>query len=278
VVTVILVVAVLAVTAVVGYWGQQQFARRHVADDPTAHVEPLPTSELVIPVCTLAGLLLAFVLLSVYSSYQDAQSKAATEAGSVLAMARESELLTPQARDEMLGRLQCYARSVAGPDWDAQADNGRLSPITDKASDAITLTLRQATTETDNRFAISAILSDDSQRIQARIQRADEGRPSVPTEVWLLLLATVAIIIGGLSAFWAPRRAPFGTRRHSDRHDPGVRDDNPRYLRPRPTLQRPRAGRARRDDRGRRTDSCPTRRRRHHTLRRARTAHSLIQL
>jgi hypothetical protein len=203
--TIILVIIALAVAALFGYFVQRRTSRRDAADDARAQVERIPTADLVVPVRTLAALLLAFVLFSVYQSYKSAKEKAATEAGSVLAMAREAVLLPPSARDDVIGALRCYARAVAGPDWRAQASDGHLSPITDTASDAITISVRNATANPDNRYLVSSILSDDSERIKARIERTEEGRPSVPFEVWLLLLAAVMMMIGGESALGHPR-------------------------------------------------------------------------
>jgi hypothetical protein len=150
----------------------------------------------------LATLLLAFVLVAVFQSYQDAGEDAAAEAGAVLAMAEGAVLLTPDARDDVLGRLTCYARSVAGPDWRAGVDGP--SRVTDGAADAIALALQRAAAEERNNVALSSILANNSQRIEMRIKRFAEARPTVPGHVWVLLLATVATAIGGLAALGHP--------------------------------------------------------------------------
>ena len=89
------VVVVLALVAGAGFWAQRHLHRERLHDDPLARVEGLPISELVIPVRTLATLLLAFVLVAVFQSYQAAGDKAAAEAGAVLSMAQDAVLLTP---------------------------------------------------------------------------------------------------------------------------------------------------------------------------------------
>lgn len=148
------------------------------------------------------------MLLSVYNSFEDAGEQAAAEAGTVMSMAQDAVLLAPEDREDVIGHLRCYARSVAGPDWEAQADRGGLSPVTDAAADAITESLRRAGADDRNTVAVSAVIADDSDRIQARILRADEGRPTVPGEVWALMLVTVAIMVGGLAAFGHPAVRP----------------------------------------------------------------------
>jgi hypothetical protein len=198
------VVVILALAAVLGFWAQRLLLGRRLHDDPLARAEGLQISELVIPVRTLAALLLAFVLVAVFQSYQDAGDDAAEEAGAVLAMAEGAVLLIPDARSEVLGRLECYARSVAGPDWRGQGDDAAPSPITDAAADAVALALQRAAAEERNNVALGSILANNSLRIQNRIKRFAVARPTVPGQVWVLLLAAVSTAIGGLAAFGHP--------------------------------------------------------------------------
>jgi hypothetical protein len=201
---VIAIVVILVAAALLGFLAQRRMLGRHGPDHPLARAEGLPTSELVIPARTLAGLLLAFVLLSVYTSFEGAGTEAAREAGAVLSMAEDAVVLTPAARTDVVAGLQCYARSVIGPDWRSQEDDGAPSPDTDAASDRIAETLRVAAGDQRNGVAIASILADDSLRIQSRIGRLDEGRPSVPMEVWILLIVTVAIMLAGMAALGHP--------------------------------------------------------------------------
>src|SRR5436853_7151222 len=107
---IIAIVAVLALVAVLGFWAQHLLFGRREPDDPLARAEGLQVSELIIPVRMLATLLLAFVLVAVFQSFQDATDDATSEAGAVLAMADGAMLLPPDARNDVLGHLTCYAR------------------------------------------------------------------------------------------------------------------------------------------------------------------------
>lgn len=197
-------VTVLALVAGLGFWAQRRLHRDRLHEDPVARFEGLPVSELVVPVRTLATLLLAFVLVAVFQSFEGADDEAAEEAAAVLSMAENAVLLTPAARQDVLGQLTCYARSVAGPDWRAQAQRAGPSPETDAAADAIALALQRAVPAGGNDVAMGSILSDNSDRIQMRIERIKEARPSVPGPVWAVLAMTVAAAIGGLAAFGHP--------------------------------------------------------------------------
>lgn len=194
----------LATVAVLGFWAQRLLHANRLHDDPVARFEGLPVSELVIPVRTLATLLLAFVLVAVFQSYQRADDEAAEEAAAVLSMAETAVLLTPAARRDVLGQLTCYARSVSGPDWRAQAEGAGPSPATDAAGDAVALALQRTVATTGNDVPLSSILSDNSLRIQMRTERIKEAQPSVPGPVWAVLAVTVAAAIGGLAAFGHP--------------------------------------------------------------------------
>lgn len=205
-------VVVLAIVAVLGFWGQRFLHANRLHDDPAARFEGLPVSELVIPVRTLATLLLAFVLVAVFQSYQRADDEAAQEAAAVLSMAETAVLLSPAARHDVLGQLTCYARSVSGPDWRAMAKGTGSSPATDAAGDAVALALQRTVVTPGNEIPLSSILSDNSSRIQMRTERIKEARPSVPAPVWAVLAVTVAAAIGGLAAFGHPgvrRRMQF---------------------------------------------------------------------
>ncbi|MDD7939498.1 DUF4239 domain-containing protein [Actinomycetospora lutea] len=200
---VVIVVVVLSAAAVVGFLTRRQVFGTRSHDHPLARAEGVTISELVVPARTLAALVLAFVVVSVYSSFDDAGEQAATEAGAVLSMAEGATLLTPPARAEVLGRLTCYTRSVVGPDWRAQA-GGAPSPVADAAADQVTAALARAAVDPRNATAVGAILADNSERIRTRIQRFEDGRPSVPTVVWVVLLLSMAVMIGGLAALVHP--------------------------------------------------------------------------
>jgi hypothetical protein len=64
--------------------------------------------------------------------------------------------------------------------------------------------LQRAAAEECNNLAVSSILANNSRRIEMRIKRFAEARPTVPGQVWVLLLATVATTIGGLAALGHP--------------------------------------------------------------------------
>ncbi|RBY79579.1 hypothetical protein DQ238_10310 [Geodermatophilus sp. TF02-6] len=187
-----LIIVILVLPLLVGLWVQHRLIQR----SPDSGMGGLSVSDLIEPVRTLAVLLLAFVLVSAYSSYDTASQQAAAEAGAVQAMAESAALLTPESRRDVLGPLQCYARAVAGPDWRAQAEGSALSPIADAASHGIDAALARARSDERNVAVVEPITLENNRRIEARILRAEEGQPAVPGQAWTLMLVTVAITVG----------------------------------------------------------------------------------
>jgi hypothetical protein len=201
---VVIVVVVLLAAGVAGFLARRLVHGARSPEDPLARAEGVTVSELVVPARTLAALVLAFVVVSVYDSFVDAQAQTAAEAGAVLSMAESTTLLTPDARREVLGRLTCYARSVAGPDWRAQAGDAGPSTITDAAADQLTVAVGRAAADPLNATAVGAILAENGDRTTSRIQRFDDGQPSVPDVVWVVLLLAMALMIGGLATLVHP--------------------------------------------------------------------------
>lgn len=87
-------VVVLLAAAVAGFLARRLVHGTRSPEHPLARAEGVTVSELVVPARTLAALVLAFVVVSVYDSFVDAQAQTAAEAGAVLrwrrALARHS--------------------------------------------------------------------------------------------------------------------------------------------------------------------------------------------
>lgn len=84
---VVIVVVVLLAAAVAGFLARRLVHGTRSPEHPLARAEGVTVSELVVPARTLAALVLAFVVVSVYDSFVDAQAQTAAEAGAVLSMA-----------------------------------------------------------------------------------------------------------------------------------------------------------------------------------------------
>src|ERR1700742_5168270 len=67
------------------------------------------------------SVLLGFIIFLAFSSYDASRAGAEAEATIVSQQVETAQFLPPDTASELEGELQCYARSVVGPEWDAMA-------------------------------------------------------------------------------------------------------------------------------------------------------------
>jgi Protein of unknown function (DUF4239) len=150
------------------------------------------------PTLTLVGtafaVLLAFITLAAFQTYNGAKSGAASEATSVLEMFRTAEFFPANQRDELRSDLACYGRAVVSAEWPAMAD-GRSVPLVDHWITEY----RRLFTQLDVRSprdqeGFQEVLQEARGRTDGRQERLEQASPSVPTPLWLVL------VLGGIVA------------------------------------------------------------------------------
>ena len=158
---------------------------------------------------TAFAVLLAFVVLISYQSYNAAKNGAESEAVAVLALFRSAELLEASDRDKYQGELACYARAAVS-EWPLM-DDGERSVTLEAWVERLLATA--AGFELDGSIretALGQIFVEDDQREAGRRERLSEAAAVVTTPVWTTLL------LGGMIVIFAPlvfvdRRERFGT-------------------------------------------------------------------
>jgi hypothetical protein len=204
----LIVVGVVVVSCLAGF-ATRRWLRTD--SDTVADAEGLDAGEMWTPVRILVALVLAFVLVQTFSSYQDAGDAATKEASAVSAEATSAGLLPSAAAAELVGALRCYARAVAGPGWSELAATRHSSPVSDQASAEVEAALGRAQEASADSVLLSEIYSADHERVEARRVRLAEAEPSVPGVVTALLVLCVGVTIGGTAAL-AHRRMRPGLR------------------------------------------------------------------
>jgi Protein of unknown function (DUF4239) len=202
------VVGIVALSCAAGF-GARRWLRTD--SDATAAAEGLDAGEMWTPVRILVALVLAFVLVQTFSSYQDAGDAATGEASAVSAEATSAGLLPQAAAADLVGALRCYARAVAGPGWAELEATRHSSPISDQAAARVEAALGRAQAAAADSVLLSEIYSADHERVEARRIRLAAAAPSVPGVVTVLLVLCVAVTIGGTAAL-AHRRMRPGLR------------------------------------------------------------------
>jgi hypothetical protein len=192
-VTLLAVAGALAVNRLV--WRPRQ------ARDTGRH-DGLSTTEVAVPLVTLATVLLVFVLVQVFSSWSTAGRAETQEATATLLLFREAELLDDQpVRDAMRAELVCYATSVVEQDWPAMGES-RISNVPTYWGDRIRAAgVQQARSERNQGNGGEEVVERDGERAAARQARLAEARPAVPVALNLLMLAAVAgtLVIMGVA-------------------------------------------------------------------------------
>jgi hypothetical protein len=141
------------------------------------------------------AVLLGFVVFLAFTSYDSARAGAESEARIVAQQVETAQLLPPAVSGELTGELVCYARSVAGVQWDkmeAGTLGEDLNPWSVELFDTLKRTDPQTPTE---QAAYSKWLDERSAREEARDDRIHGATGVIPTPLWLVLFFTSALIV-----------------------------------------------------------------------------------
>lgn len=159
--------------------------------------EPARGTPMLTLVGTAFAVLLAFITLAAFQTYNGAKSGAAAEADAVLEMFRTAEFFDAHERDEFRSDLVCYGRSVVSAEWPAMGD-GHSSPQVDAwIAGYRDLFARLDLASARARLGFQEVLQEARARTDGRQERLEEASPSVPTPLWLVLVlgGVVAIVL-----------------------------------------------------------------------------------
>ena len=143
----------------------------------------------------LFAVVLAFVTLAAFQTFNSAKAGAQTEAAAVLDMARTAAVCPPSQRDQLRADLTCYGRAVVDQEWPAMR-NGHASPLVDHwigtyRAEFERLELRSAR----EQLSFQDLLNLANVRTAGRQQRLSQATPSVPTPLWLALVFGGFIVV-----------------------------------------------------------------------------------
>ena len=143
---------------------------------------------------TLLGVLLVFVIVSLYGSFQATRDAVQTEATGLAQFVRDTQAFPPAVGGPLRARVAAYVREVRGPEWHDMREghtNPRAVALLDDIYDGLT--------QHSPRGARERIFYDDAVQhlddvASARRTRLSHVAGSVPTALWLLVL--VASVVG----------------------------------------------------------------------------------
>jgi hypothetical protein len=164
-------------------------------------------------VFTVAGtayaVLLAFVFLLAFQSYNTARTAAEQEATAVTALYHDADSFPEPERTALHGELTCYARSVITAEWPAM-DQAHSSPLTQGWVDRLDASFDASdprTPKEQNADAGWVTLTAD--RTDGRRGRLQEAEPFVPGLVWTLLIVGSIVVVAFVTLFADRRERAF---------------------------------------------------------------------
>jgi uncharacterized membrane protein len=140
------------------------------------------------------AILLGFIIFLAFTSYDESRVGAETEARIVAQQVETAQFFGSPAREELTGALVCYARYVAGPEWN-RLEDGTLGDAVNPWGAAMFRTLSTVEPETaSEQTAYDKWFDQSVDRQQGRQDRAHGAVGVIPTPLWIVLFAISAVI------------------------------------------------------------------------------------
>jgi hypothetical protein len=140
------------------------------------------------------AVLLGFVVFLAFTSYDSARSGAETEALIVSQQIQTAQFLPESVSGELTEELVCYARSVAGVQWERMRE-GTLGEQINPFAAAMFHTIRDVEPATvSEQSAYDRWMDQTVEREQARSARIHGAVGVIPVTLWVVLFFTAALI------------------------------------------------------------------------------------
>ena len=133
------------------------------------------------------SVLLGFMIVIAFQSYDQSRAGAEVEAALVAQQVETAQFLPASTSEDLTGQLVCYARSVAGPQWDA-LDKGALGDSVNPWGAQMYLTIQAADPQTPAELsAYDRWMEQTGERERARLDRVHTADGLIPLPLWIVL-------------------------------------------------------------------------------------------
>jgi hypothetical protein len=150
---------------------------------------------------TTFAVIVGFVFLLAFQSYQSARSNSRDEALAALSLFNASEHFGQPAQGALQSDIVCYSRAVIADEWPAMAHEGS-SPLVEDWLFRLNTRFATLTPHGAGESAAAQNWFDQSDSLEAaRRGRLAEASRVVPTTIWVLLLVAAAAVIGFVLLF-----------------------------------------------------------------------------
>jgi hypothetical protein len=156
------------------------------------------------------AVLLAFLIIGVFDSYETARGATGTESASVQQMYATAQFFDQPYADRLRGDLVCYGRAVISNDFPAMA-RGREGQVAqywvDRTHDNLLVTPANDQRQVE---ALAHFFDVDAIRQDARRSRLAEAQPFVPGFLWGVLGLITLVVLGFQMLFADPSARRLG--------------------------------------------------------------------
>ena len=140
------------------------------------------------------SVLLGFIIFLGFSSYDESRSGAEQEATIVSQQVQTAQFMPGESAAKLTGELACYARSVAGTEWEAMGE-GRLGDNVNPWGVQMFRTIEQVDPRTAaEQSAYDRWMDQTLDREQARVDRVHGAEGIMPLPLWLILFVISGVI------------------------------------------------------------------------------------
>jgi hypothetical protein len=147
------------------------------------------------------SVMLGFIIFLAFTSYDSSRAGASTEATIVAQQIETAQFFDPDTRDQLTAQLVCYARSVAGDEWDRLEDGNLTQSINPWAATMFrTIHEVQPGTATE-QSAYDRWMDQTGAREEARNDRVHGAGGVVPAPLWIVLYIIAAVIFAYMLFF-----------------------------------------------------------------------------
>jgi hypothetical protein len=150
------------------------------------------------------AILLGFIVFLAFTTYDQSRAGAEEEAVTVAQQLETAQFFAAPVSNELTSELVCYARYVAGPEWDLLEDRS-LGDQLNPWGVAMFTSLEGVEPKTaSEEAAYSKWLDQSETRQQARQDRVHGAVGVIPTPLWIVLFA-IALVVFVYVLFFADR-------------------------------------------------------------------------
>src|SRR4051794_38198238 len=146
------------------------------------------------------SVLLGFIIFLAFTSYDNARIGAETEA-TIVAQQTQTAQYLPTVSEELTGELVCYARSVAGVEWDAMDAGTAGDTVNPWGARMFTTLSGYEPQSASEQSAYDRWMEQTADREQARTARVYTADGIIPLPLWLALLVICGVIFGYMLLF-----------------------------------------------------------------------------